>query len=224
VLTEDDTGKMVPTISGILMACDRPDLYLPNAFIQAVCYRGTTRNADYQVDAEDIFGPINRQVAEACRFVEKNMKTAARKSPAREEVPQYSINAVFEALVNAVAHRDYSIQNAKIRLHMYADRLELCSPGIFPNTMTVESLALRQATRNELLTSLLARCPLERVIAGSGRSFLMDKRGEGVPIILSESAKLSGVSPHYQSIDDSEVLLTIFAAMPGKKDRKSVSE
>jgi ATP-dependent DNA helicase RecG len=46
-----------------------------------------------------------------------------------------------------------------------------------------------------------------------GRQFLMDKRGEGVPIILDESEKLSGKSPVYRLIDDTELMLTIFSAV-----------
>jgi len=70
------------------------------------------------------------------------------------------MNAVFEAIVNAVAHCDYSIYGSRIRLHLFSDRLELFSPGALPNTLTVDSLTERQAGRNELLTSLLARCPM----------------------------------------------------------------
>lgn len=60
--------------------------------------------------------------------------------------------------MNAVAHRDYSIHGAKIRLRLLADRLEPYSPGAIPNTMTVDSLPYRQAVRNEAITSLLAKC------------------------------------------------------------------
>ena len=56
----------------------------------------------------------------------------------------------FEAIVNAVVHRDYSISGSKIRLFMFADRLELCSPGALPNTVTIDKLPYSQATRNEL--------------------------------------------------------------------------
>jgi hypothetical protein len=50
------------------------------------------------------------------------------------------------------------------------------------------------------------------------RKFLMDKRGEGVPIILSESEKLSGQRPEYRLIDDVELMLTIFAAKPPHRE------
>ncbi|MBU1663783.1 MAG: transcriptional regulator, partial [Gammaproteobacteria bacterium] len=119
----------------------------------------------------------------------------------------------FEALVNAVAHRDYAIHGAKIRLRLFADRLELYSPGAIPNTMTVESLPYRQASRNEAITSLLAKCPVQ----GGDRDFtdrgaMMDKRGEGVRIILDRSERLSGKRPSYRLLDESELLLVIPAA------------
>ena len=211
LLTQDDDGKICPSVSGILMACRQPQEFLTNAFIQAVAYRGTERNAAYQEDARDIVGPLDVQIEEAYEFVKKNMRVYAVKEPARREIPQFAMQAVFEALVNAVAHRDYSIQNSKVRLHMFADRLEIFSPGAIPNTMTIESLPLRQVARNELLTSLLARCPVPFADYQGDRNFLMDKRGEGVPIILSESKKLSGRVPEYRQIDDTELLLTIFA-------------
>jgi predicted HTH transcriptional regulator len=212
LLSPDMDGKMAPTVAGVLLSSNAPEMWLPNAYIQAVAYRGQERNAAYQLDQKDICGPIDLQIRDACRFVEKNMKVAAGKMPSRVDRPQFAMNSVFEAIVNAVAHRDYSIRNAKIRLHLFADRLELFSPGTIPNSMTIESLPLRQAARNELLTSILARCPVAMDEIASDRTFLMDKRGEGVPIILSESERLSGKKPEYRLIDDSEVLLTIYAA------------
>jgi predicted HTH transcriptional regulator len=193
------------------MASENPDQHISNAYIQAVCYLGNTRDST-QLDAQDITGPLDVQIKEACKFVQRNMRISAIKNPGRIETPQYSLNAIFEAIVNAAAHRDYSIYGSKIRLHMFADRLELYSPGSIPNTMTVESIPLRQSSRNELLSSLLARCPMNFDALGSKRVFIMDKRGEGVPIILSESKALSGKIPEYRVIDDTEVQLTIYAS------------
>jgi predicted HTH transcriptional regulator len=193
------------------MAAKFPEQYISNACVQAVCYNGENRNSS-QLDAQDITGPLDEQIKEACKFVKRNMKTRAIKNPGRIETPQYSLNAVFEAVVNALAHRDYSIYGSKVRLHIFTDRLELYSPGSIPNTMTIESLLLRQSSRNELLSSLLACCPMNFDTTGSKRSFIMDKRGEGVPIIMSESFQLSGKTPEYVLIDDTELRLTIYAA------------
>lgn len=212
LVAQDEDGRVRATVSGILLASEAPETFLPNAFIQAVCYRGTERNAAYQLDAKDITGPLDVQIREACTFVERNMRVYATKAPHRIETPQFSINAVFEAVVNAVAHRDYSVYGSKIRLHVFADRLELFSPGTIPNTMTVDSLSERQSARNELISSLLARCPMNVNAYGSQRQFIMDKRGEGVPIILTESERLSGKRPIYRLLDDAELMLTLYAA------------
>ena len=210
----DEDGVARPTVSGVLMAAEHPQEFIRTAYIQAVCYRGTERSASYQLDAKDITGPLDMQVREACIFVERNMRVYAIKAPNRIETPQFSMNAVFEAVVNAVVHRDYSVYGSRIRLHLFTDRLEIFSPGTIPNTMTVDSLSERQSARNELLSSLLARCPMNVNAIGTRRSFIMDKRGEGVPIIITESEKLSGRKPEYQLIDDAELKLTIFAAKP----------
>ena len=53
------------------------------------------------------------------------------------------MGAVFEVLVNAVVHRDYSISGSKIRLHMFADRIEIFSPGSLPNSLTRDGLSER---------------------------------------------------------------------------------
>lgn len=218
---EDDSVVARPTVAGVLLAAPDPRRFLPNAFIQAVAYRGTTvvpasEASDYQLDAADLHGPIDQQVLDALRFVRRNMRVGATKGVGRRDVPQYDVTAVFEALVNAVAHRDYSIHGSKIRLRMFADRLELATPGALPNTMSVESLPLRQAARNEVLTSMLARTPIPDELARreSERTSFMDKRGEGVAIILERSEQLSGRRPVYHVVDDAELQLTIYAADP----------
>ena len=214
LISRDEDNVLCPTVSGVLLASDAPESFMSSAFIQAVCYRGAERSAAYQLDAKDITGPLDVQIQEACTFVQRNMRVYAIKAPNRIETPQFSMNAIFEAIVNAVVHRDYSIYGSKIRLHLFADRLEIFSPGSIPNTMTIDSLSERQSARNELLSSLLARCPMNVNAIGSQRSFIMDKRGEGVSIIIIESEKLSGCKPEYLLLDDAELKLTIFAAKP----------
>lgn len=211
---KDADNEIRPTVAGVLIASADPRAWLPNAYIQAVAYRGAQVRPDgdatYQLDAQDITGPLDAQVLAACHFVRKNMQVYATKDEGRHDVPQYDMTAVFEALVNAVAHRDYSIHGAKIRLRMFADRLELYSPGAIPNTMTVESLPYRQASRNEAITSLLAKCSVpETDRADTGRSAMMDKRGEGVQLIISRTEQLCGQTPVFRLIDESELLLTI---------------
>ena len=123
------------------------------------------------------------------------MRVAARKEPARVDMPQYSDRALFEALVNAVAHRDYSMCGSRIRLSMFEDRLEIQSPGSLPNNLTVDSMATRQAARNQTLTSMLGRMPVEGIQGSEDRRYFMERRGDGVPIILRETRGLCGRPP-----------------------------
>ena len=222
IAAPDEIGEPVPTVTGVLLGAKEPERWLRHAYVQAVAYRGTSvsdslNSLYYQIDARDIFGPLDVQVADACHFVVKNQKVAARKTMGRFDLPQYDMDAVFEAVVNAVAHRDYSVRGSKIRLHLFADRLELSSPGGLPDNMSVETLPYRQASRNETIASLLAKCAVPAGIVGldTPRETLMDRRGEGVAAILDRSEQLSGKRPVYELFDDAELRLTIYAAIPG---------
>lgn len=211
LLARDEHGTVRATVAGILLCCRAPEQWLPNACITATCYRGNDRSSG-QLDAQTIGGPINRQVTEALTFALRNMRVAARKNPAREELPQYSVSALFEALVNAVAHRDYSIGGSRIRLSLFEDRLEISSPGGLPNNLTIESMGERQSTRNEVLTSVLGRINAGGIAGADVRQFFIERRGDGVPIIRRETEALCGVPPEFRLIDDAELRLTIPAA------------
>jgi predicted HTH transcriptional regulator len=214
ILVRDDTGALRATVAGILMCSESPERFLPGALVEAVRYRGVERDANDQLDAQTIRGPLDGQIRQAMAFLRRNQTVSARKSPHRVETPQFSERAVFEAAVNAVAHRDYSIHVSRIRFFMFHDRLEFYSPGGLINTLTVESLPLRQATRNELITRLLSECPVPQTAGDVRRGYYLEKRGEGVPIILRESRALSGRTPEYLLIDGTELRLTIFSARP----------
>ena len=212
LLAKDDGGSVRASVAGVLFCCEEPERFFPNAYIEAVRYRGKKQDSNYQVDAQRIRGPLSRQIERAMVFLRKNQTVSAVKIPHRFELKQFSERAVFEAIVNAVAHRDYSIFSSKIRFFMFDDRLEIYSPGALPNTVTIDNISLRQSTRNELITTLLAETPVPKSVGDVGRSYYMEKRGEGVPIILDRSQRLSGKKPMYRLIDDSELLLTIFSA------------
>jgi predicted HTH transcriptional regulator len=212
---EDEEGL---SIAGVLLLTAHPEQWLSNAYIQCVFYAGTERNADQQLDAKNAEGPLDQQIDQALRFVDKNMRVEAIKLVGREDIPQYHLGAVFEAIVNAVAHRDYSMTGRKIRLHLFADRLELYSPGALPNSLTLEGLMDNTVTRNETIVNLLSRYYSAREEAG--RQALIERRGEGVPRIMRESEQLSGKAPDYSLIDENELKLTIYAASKeGKQEQ-----
>ena len=211
LLALDENGTMRATVAGVLLCSENPEQWLPNACITATRYRGADR-ASGQLDAQTISGPLDRQITQALAFAVRNMRVAARKDPAREDLPEYSKNALFEALVNAVVHRDYSIRGSRIRLSMFDDRVELCSPGSLPNNLTVDSMGERQSTRNEVLTSALGRMSVGGIEGAGGRRFFMERRGDGVPIIRRETQELCGKLPEFRLLDGAELCLTIPAA------------
>ena len=212
LLAQDHNGTLRATVAGILLCSSSPEHWLPNACVTATRYRGTDR-ASGQLDSQVIGGPIDKQIREALAFAVRNMSVAARKEPARQNLPQYSEKALFEALVNAVVHRDYSIRGSRIRLAMFDDRLEICSPGSLPNNLTVESMGERQSTRNEVLTSVLGRMNIGGIEAAGGRQFFMERRGDGVQIIRRETQELCGSLPDFRLVDEAELCLTIPAAL-----------
>ena len=210
LLTRDETGDERVSVAGALMCTRRPTQLIPSAEISAVRYRGAVRAPD-PLDAQTIDGPLDRQIRDAVLFVQRNMRVSARKIPAREDLPEYSLQAVFEAVANAVVHRDYSLRASRIRLSIFSDRLEICSPGSLPNSLTIESMGDRQATRNELLTSVFGRLDASSIEAAARRYF-MERRGDGVAIIERETQALTGKLPTPRLVDGVELCWTIPAA------------
>lgn len=211
LLGRDEHGTMRATVAGLLFCSHTPEEWLPNACITATHYRGTDR-ASGQLDTQTITGPLNRQIAEAVAFAVRNMRVGAYKDPARMDLPQYSEEALFEALANAVVHRDYSIRGSRIRLSMFADRVEIQSPGVLANSLTVDELEYRQATRNEVLASVLGRMPTSGIQGAGGRLFIMERRGDGVPIIRRETRELAGRLPRFDLVGGSDLRVTLPAA------------
>lgn len=209
-LSASENGELGLSVSGVLLLTQEPTQWLSNAYIQCVSYSGLIRDANDQLDAADFNGPLDQQIDGAFNFVNKNMRVEAVKTIGRKDVPQYDLGAIFEAIVNAVAHRDYSMTGRRIRLHLFADRLELYSPGALPNSLTLDGLMENSVTRNETIVNLLSRYYNARPEAG--RQALIERRGEGVPKIMRASEALSGKLPEYRLIDDNELLLTVYAA------------
>ena len=211
LLAIGEAGVDRATVAGVLLATNSPQDWLPQATIVATRYRGKDR-ASGQLDAQEVAGPLANQIADAVKFVVRNMRVSARKTPSREDTPQYSKAAVFEAVLNAVVHRDYSMSSRRIRLSMFTDRLEIDSPGQLPNGMTIEGMESSQATRYEVLASVLGRIPVGDVPGSRHRRYMMERRGDGVSIIITQTRETAGIEPACRVIDESSLVLAIPAA------------
>lgn len=166
-LTESG-GKLYATVGGLLLFGTNPNKYLPQAGITATAFSGTEKDYD-TADEEVIRGPLVSVISQRGEILEKgvidlavdfamrNMGTSARLVEGRRERKKsYPVEAVRESIINAVAHRDYTIYVTDIELSLYSDRLEVISPGRLPNTVTVEKMKQGyRAARNELLKEVL---------------------------------------------------------------------
>lgn len=201
VTIRDEDGVDRPTVAGLLAFSADPAELLRSAYIEAACYGGERLTSDDLVHAERLTGPVGDQIDAGVAFVMHYMR---RGRPAESD-DAYDIDVVDEAVVNAVAHRDYSVSGSKIRLFLYADRLELYSPGKLPNGLTIKEMPYRTFTRNQLLVSFLSKMRSKR----TGEVFL-ESRGEGVRKILDAGEAYAGRRPEYELFGN-ELRLTIWA-------------
>jgi ATP-dependent DNA helicase RecG len=134
-------GHQVPTAGGLLLFGHDRLRHFPDAWIQAGRFRGTDR-ATIQDHAE-LKGPLPQAIEEAIGFVEKHSTHGAKIGRLRR-TESWSLPpaAVREAVINAVAHCDYSQSGAPIRVALFDDRLEIENPGLLPFGLTVADLPL----------------------------------------------------------------------------------
>lgn len=141
-----------PTVAGILLFAKRPQAFLPQSGIVFVKFPGTApASGDEAVYGrrDELSGPVARMVERAWSIVWEEMRVgAAVNDLEREEVTEYPRFAVREALINAVAHRDYRIRGRRIEIRMYDDRMEIISPGSLPGYMTLDNLVEEHFSRN----------------------------------------------------------------------------
>ncbi|MDI1244135.1 MAG: putative DNA binding domain-containing protein [Rhodoferax sp.] len=129
-----------PNLTGMLLFGKAPSNQLPAFVVKAVAFPGTVLHDTQYLDSEDIDGTLPQQYQRCIAFIKRNLHHVQGKqsfnSPGQLEIPA----EVFEeVLVNALVHRDYFI-SAPIRLMIFADRVELISPGHLPNHLDTEKI------------------------------------------------------------------------------------
>lgn len=144
-----------PTYAGILLFGRNPQQYVPSAEVIAVRYAGATMSDEFV--REDMRGTLGDQIRRAEAFLAANMRRGMRiRGFTREEVAEYPLAVAREAVVNAVAHRDYSLRGDSIRLLMFSDRMEVYSPGRLPGHVTLDNLLYERFSRNEVIVQVLS--------------------------------------------------------------------
>ena len=150
--------QLEPTISGILLFGKEPQLFMPQSRAIFVKFadvqpRGPEGSFGYG-RREEFSGPLARIIERAWRVVWEEMdKQSVVRGLHRDEETEYPPFAVREALVNAVAHRDYRMTGRSIEIRMYTDRLEITSPGGLPAHITVDNIVEEHYSRNPRLVN-----------------------------------------------------------------------
>lgn len=175
-------GDGRPTYAGLLLFGREPQQWLPSAQILVARYPGTEMGDTFL--RQQIDGPLPQQIAKAETFLLDNMRRGVvMRGLQREEKLEYPRDAVREAIVNAVAHRDYAIRGAEIQIFMFADRIEFLSPGRLPGHITIANILRERFSRNETIVQVLSDLGfIERLGYGIDRIFrLMKENGLAEP-------------------------------------------
>jgi ATP-dependent DNA helicase RecG len=165
----DDGEKRPATVAGLLLFGSNPNRFLPQAGIDAAAYTGKEKDYDAK-ERKSLRGPLvalfdedgrmveSGVVEQALEFVRRNttVTTELENGARRKERWEYPEEALREAIVNAVVHRDYLLSGTDIELSLYDDRLEIVSPGRLPNGITPNRMRIGcRSARNQLLKDVM---------------------------------------------------------------------
>jgi ATP-dependent DNA helicase RecG len=203
------------TIAGVLLFAQEPSRWLPRAGVDFLKFEGKEVNlggAFNLVKREDLSAPLPRLIRRTWEVIEPHIRTRHRLQ-GLEMVgqPEYPDFAWREIVVNAIAHRDYSITGTSIQVRIFDDRLEVESPGGLPGIVTVENIRQRHFSRNPILVGVLRTWHyIEELGFGIDRVFrAMEEIGALPPKIVDDGGVVT-VTLHSSDssgypIDDSEL-------------------
>ena len=156
---EPDSNEHFATAAGIVLSAKDPSAVFPQCRILADAYRGTEPDGEPR-DHEDIRAPMPMAIDRAIAFMDRNTRHPMRVVGLnRVRIDEYPVEALREALVNAVAHRRYEDAGRKIMLEVFADQVLVSSPGLPPAPITLASLRkgkYRPCSRNPVLAQCLS--------------------------------------------------------------------
>jgi ATP-dependent DNA helicase RecG len=194
-------GQIALTVAGVLFLARSPQRWLPAAYVSALRIPGT-HISSAPSDQKRIEGRLLAVLEDAKRFLDIHLRRPHRIQGFEPEVtPELPAEVVREALVNAVAHRDYTVA-APIRVIVFDDQLEIRTPGVLPNTVTLESLPFGiHVLRNPMIYSMLLRVGL------------VTDAGSGIPRIIRLTRQATGQTPTFRHEGNEFVL-----SLPRKPD------
>ena len=133
-------GRVVPTNAGLLFFGSYPQGHFIQSDVACVLFRETVGASRY-ADRRIITGTVQELIDGAEFFLSRYIAVGARMEGfKRIDIPEYSLEVLREALINAVVHRDYSKRGESVRVFCYPDRVEIHSPGLLLPGITVEQM------------------------------------------------------------------------------------
>jgi len=191
--------------AGILLFSKDPTKVYPQSCVRLLAFSGVARDPK-PTDFLDIAAPIPRALEQALRFIDKNTRHPLLVMGMRRlRLDEYPIAALREAIINAMAHRNYEDASRKIHVELFADRVEVISPGLLPRGVTLDQLRsgkLQPCSRNPVLAQGL------RLLG------LMEELGTGV-VRMRQAMRDHGLKPPEYSYRDGHFVATFLG--PGKE-------
>ncbi len=186
------SDDLAPTVSGMLLFGKEPQLFLPQSRAIFVKFadtgpRGPEGSFGYG-RREEFIGPLPAIIDRAWRVIWEEMdKRSTVRGLQRQEETEYPSSAVREALVNAVAHRDYRLTGRSIEIRMYTDRMEITSPGGLPAHITVDNIVEEHYSRNP------------RLVNGLYQWGYIEELGLGVDRMIEDMVKAGHPPPVFEA-------------------------
>jgi ATP-dependent DNA helicase RecG len=176
-------GRLAPSHGGLILFgrdAARRRIF-PDAVVSCARFRGTDK-VDF-LDRLTLDGTILEALDDVVKFIRRNTRLAARiTTMRRQDIPEYPEVALREVLVNAVAHADYSLTGMRIRVAIYADRMEIENPGMLPFGMTLDDLkAGVSRIRNRVIARVLRELGMLEEWGTGYRRVMEDCRAGGYP-------------------------------------------
>jgi ATP-dependent DNA helicase RecG len=182
-----------PTVAGMLLFGRNPQRFLPQTGLVFVKFIGMEPRGEGGLPGygrrEEITGPLARVIEGAWEVVWEEMHVGAVvKGLEREERTEYPPFAVRECLVNAVCHRDYRLKGRRIEIRMFADRMEVISPGGLPGFITVDNLVEEHFSRNP------------RLVTGLFQWGYIEELGLGIDRMIEEMTQAGHQPPQFKAL------------------------
>ena len=202
-LIDDDGGDRL-TVAGVLLLARAPQRFFPHAYVSALRIPGVDISTP-PIDQKRIEGRLFDLLSDTLRFLDFHLMRRHRiRGLEPEVVLEFPVACLRETLVNAVAHRDYTIAGP-IRLLVFDDRVEVRTPGGLPNSVRLDQLpAGVHVLRNPTVYNLLLK-----------RGLVTDA-GSGIPRMIRLLRERTGLEPDLR-LESNEFVVALKRTSPERK-------